>query len=256
MKITPRPVLRPRSRCSRCSLGSFSARSGGCPNYPRRELVEKDQVTAGRNGPTSRRSSSAATTSSRTSCGGEGLGQARAGHARQGHRGALAGGQHQADRRGPHGSREDGGLPEGAGRPGLALAAHGRPGAVPRPQGQQGFHDLQVQLEGTENRILRAREEYNDAAARVQRRAPQDPRPGGQQGRPASRSSRASTSPRRSSRRPRPRSRSDERRDTPSTGVSHLRARCCWIALPPAWAAFTPPPNEGPLTDTAGRLSA
>jgi LemA protein len=27
-----------------------------------------------------------------------------------------------------------------------------------------GFHDLQVQLEGTENRILRSREEYNAAA--------------------------------------------------------------------------------------------
>jgi LemA protein len=34
----------------------------------------------------------------------------------------------------------------------------------PDLKANQGFHDLQVQLEGTENRILRAREEYNAAA--------------------------------------------------------------------------------------------
>ena len=34
----------------------------------------------------------------------------------------------------------------------------------PDLKGNQAFHDLQVQLEGTENRILRAREEYNAAA--------------------------------------------------------------------------------------------
>ena len=34
----------------------------------------------------------------------------------------------------------------------------------PELKANQGFHDLQVQIEGTENRILRAREEYNAAA--------------------------------------------------------------------------------------------
>jgi LemA protein len=34
----------------------------------------------------------------------------------------------------------------------------------PQLQANAQFHDLQVQLEGTENRILRAREEYNAAA--------------------------------------------------------------------------------------------
>jgi len=34
----------------------------------------------------------------------------------------------------------------------------------PDLKSQQGFRDLRVQLEGTENRILRAREEYNGAA--------------------------------------------------------------------------------------------
>jgi LemA protein len=34
----------------------------------------------------------------------------------------------------------------------------------PELKANKGFHDLQVQLEGTENRILRAREEYNAAA--------------------------------------------------------------------------------------------
>jgi LemA protein len=34
----------------------------------------------------------------------------------------------------------------------------------PDLKANKGFHDLQVQLEGTENRILRAREEYNRAA--------------------------------------------------------------------------------------------
>src|SRR5262249_2752107 len=34
----------------------------------------------------------------------------------------------------------------------------------PDLKANRGFHDLQVQLEGTENRILRAREEYNAAA--------------------------------------------------------------------------------------------
>lgn len=34
----------------------------------------------------------------------------------------------------------------------------------PDLKANQGFHDLMVQLEGTENRILRAREEYNAAA--------------------------------------------------------------------------------------------
>ncbi|MEP7121126.1 MAG: LemA family protein [Byssovorax sp.] len=36
--------------------------------------------------------------------------------------------------------------------------------AYPDLKANQGFHDLQVQIEGTENRILRAREEYNAAA--------------------------------------------------------------------------------------------
>jgi LemA protein len=36
--------------------------------------------------------------------------------------------------------------------------------AYPQLQANQAFHDLQVQLEGTENRILRAREQYNLAA--------------------------------------------------------------------------------------------
>lgn len=36
--------------------------------------------------------------------------------------------------------------------------------AYPDLKANQGFRDLQVQLEGTENRILRAREEYNAAA--------------------------------------------------------------------------------------------
>jgi LemA protein len=36
--------------------------------------------------------------------------------------------------------------------------------AYPDLKANQSFHDLQVQLEGTENRILRAREEYNQAA--------------------------------------------------------------------------------------------
>ena len=35
--------------------------------------------------------------------------------------------------------------------------------AYPDLKANQGFRDLQVQLEGTENRILRAREEYNGA---------------------------------------------------------------------------------------------
>jgi len=34
----------------------------------------------------------------------------------------------------------------------------------PELQSNQGFRDLRVQLEGTENRVLRAREEYNKAA--------------------------------------------------------------------------------------------
>jgi len=34
----------------------------------------------------------------------------------------------------------------------------------PDLKANKGFHDLQVQLEGTENRILRSREEYNQAA--------------------------------------------------------------------------------------------
>lgn len=34
----------------------------------------------------------------------------------------------------------------------------------PDLKANQGFHDLQVQIEGTENRILRGREEYNAAA--------------------------------------------------------------------------------------------
>ncbi len=33
--------------------------------------------------------------------------------------------------------------------------------AYPQLQGNQAFHDLQIQIEGTENRLLRAREEYN-----------------------------------------------------------------------------------------------
>jgi LemA protein len=37
--------------------------------------------------------------------------------------------------------------------------------AYPDLHGLQAFHDLQVQLEGTENRILRSREEYNAAVA-------------------------------------------------------------------------------------------
>lgn len=36
--------------------------------------------------------------------------------------------------------------------------------AYPDLKANQGFHDLQVQIEGTENRILRGREEYNAAA--------------------------------------------------------------------------------------------
>lgn len=36
--------------------------------------------------------------------------------------------------------------------------------AYPTLQANQGFHDLQVQIEGTENRLLRAREQYNLAA--------------------------------------------------------------------------------------------
>lgn len=36
--------------------------------------------------------------------------------------------------------------------------------AYPDLKANQNFHDLQVQLEGTENRILRGREEYNAAA--------------------------------------------------------------------------------------------
>jgi LemA protein len=36
--------------------------------------------------------------------------------------------------------------------------------AYPDLKANQAFHDLQVQLEGTENRILRSREEYNAAA--------------------------------------------------------------------------------------------
>jgi LemA protein len=35
--------------------------------------------------------------------------------------------------------------------------------AYPDLKANQGFRDLQVQLEGTENRILRSREEYNKA---------------------------------------------------------------------------------------------
>jgi LemA protein len=35
--------------------------------------------------------------------------------------------------------------------------------AYPELRANQGFHDLQVQLEGTENRILRAREQFNAA---------------------------------------------------------------------------------------------
>jgi LemA protein len=34
----------------------------------------------------------------------------------------------------------------------------------PDIKANKNFHDLQVQLEGTENRILRAREEYNASA--------------------------------------------------------------------------------------------
>ena len=34
----------------------------------------------------------------------------------------------------------------------------------PDLKANRSFHDLQIQLEGTENRILRAREEYNAAA--------------------------------------------------------------------------------------------
>ena len=37
--------------------------------------------------------------------------------------------------------------------------------AYPDLKSQQGFRELQVQLEGTENRILRAREQYNAAVA-------------------------------------------------------------------------------------------
>lgn len=37
--------------------------------------------------------------------------------------------------------------------------------AYPQLQANQGFRDLQVQLEGTENRIARARDEYNRAVA-------------------------------------------------------------------------------------------
>lgn len=35
--------------------------------------------------------------------------------------------------------------------------------SYPQLQSQGGFHDLRVQLEGTENRILRSREQYNEA---------------------------------------------------------------------------------------------
>lgn len=35
----------------------------------------------------------------------------------------------------------------------------------PTLQANKGFHDLQIQIEGTENRLLRAREEYNKAVA-------------------------------------------------------------------------------------------
>ncbi len=35
--------------------------------------------------------------------------------------------------------------------------------AYPELKANQAFHDLQVQIEGTENRLLRAREEYNKA---------------------------------------------------------------------------------------------
>lgn len=37
--------------------------------------------------------------------------------------------------------------------------------AYPTLQANQGFHDLQIEIEGTENRLLRAREEYNKASA-------------------------------------------------------------------------------------------
>jgi LemA protein len=37
--------------------------------------------------------------------------------------------------------------------------------AYPDLKANQAFHDLQIQLEGTENRILRAREEYNASVA-------------------------------------------------------------------------------------------
>lgn len=36
--------------------------------------------------------------------------------------------------------------------------------AYPTLQANQGFHDLQIAIEGTENRLLRAREQYNKAA--------------------------------------------------------------------------------------------
>lgn len=37
--------------------------------------------------------------------------------------------------------------------------------AYPTLQASQAFHDLQVEIEGTENRLLRAREQYNKAVA-------------------------------------------------------------------------------------------
>lgn len=37
--------------------------------------------------------------------------------------------------------------------------------AYPQLQANAGFHDLQIQVEGTENRLLRAREQYNKAVS-------------------------------------------------------------------------------------------
>ena len=94
----------------------------------------------------------------------KGSADARGEDARQGDRGPRAGGQHQAHRRRSQRPREDGGVPEGA-RPaqGLALAALVVQEHYPDLKANQRFHDLQVQLEGTENRILRSREQYNEA---------------------------------------------------------------------------------------------
>ncbi len=95
---------------------------------------------------------------------GEGRGQLRTGNAESRHRSPFARHRHPGDTRNAQRPAGDGALPASAGQLGSALS---RLLAVsenyPNLKANQGFQDLRIQLEGTENRVTVARNKYIEA---------------------------------------------------------------------------------------------